>query len=139
MKEMTDAERNKAINEALNGTLFDRKEKKVSNALGLDQNISSTTRKKLRRIKQKYFGMKVFNSDEKRFRLKNSDDFDRASYAADGGDSWINPGRALFFQDPVGVDEGLWEHCQQRSLELFGSVRWQFAAWLYSKLGGKYT
>lgn len=73
-------------------------------------------------------------------KMKNSAAFDRASYAADGGDSWVNPKRRLFFEDPKGkVDSSLWEKAKQASQAAFGKPKWQFMTWWYLKHGGKFT
>jgi hypothetical protein len=72
--------------------------------------------------------------------LTNSVEFDLASYESDGGDSWINPKRQLFFENPVGLsDTGLWQKAKSRSREVFGSEHWQFTVWWYRKQGGKFT
>lgn len=68
--------------------------------------------------------------------LKNSIEYDKAAYEADGGDGWINPGRELFFSDPLGVDPGLWARAKEESAQAYGQEKWQFTVWLYKKLGG---
>lgn len=71
--------------------------------------------------------------------LKNSAEFDRASYEADGGDGWVDPRRREFFTNPVGVDTGLWSKAKQMSQSAFGEERWQFVLWAYRKLGGTHA
>lgn len=71
--------------------------------------------------------------------LKNSAEFDRASYEADGGDNWIDPRRAEFFQNPGNVDEALWSKAKEASVAAFGKVKWQFVTWWYKKRGGKFS
>lgn len=71
--------------------------------------------------------------------LKNSVEFDRASYEADGGDSWIDPRRAEFFQNPRNVDEALWSRAKDASVAAYGNVKWQFVTWWYKKRGGKFV
>lgn len=71
--------------------------------------------------------------------LKNSAEFDRASYAADGGDSWIDPRRHYFFENPGNVDEALWAKAKDASVAAFGKVKWQFVTWWYKKQGGKFS
>lgn len=68
--------------------------------------------------------------------LKNSPAFDRASYAADGGDAWIDPRRREFFENPGNVDEALWSKAKDASMKAFGKVKWQFCVWFYKKNGG---
>jgi len=63
----------------------------------------------------------------------NSAEFDRKSYEADGGDSWIDPKRAPIFEDPKLVDQGIWAKAKERTRG--GS--WQYTVWMYKKLGGK--
>lgn len=71
--------------------------------------------------------------------LKNSAEFDKASYEADGGDAWINPKRELMFQNPGGADEALWAKAKDASMKAFGKEKWQFVTWWYKKQGGKFT
>lgn len=71
--------------------------------------------------------------------VKNSPEFDRASYEADGGDSWIDPRRQTLFENPGTVDEGLWQKAKDTSSAAFGKVKWQFVTWWYKKHGGKFT
>lgn len=70
-------------------------------------------------------------------KFKNSPAFDRASYAADGGDEWIDPRKQYFYEKP-NVDEGLWARAKQASQEAFGKEKWQFVLWWYKKQGGKF-
>lgn len=70
--------------------------------------------------------------------LKNSAEFDRASYEADGGDGWIDARRAEFFQNPVNVDQSLWSKGKDASVAAFGNVKWQFVTWWYKKHGGTF-
>lgn len=72
-------------------------------------------------------------------KLRNSPEFDRASYEADGGDSWIDPRRAEFYKRPDNVDGALWMKARQASVDAYGCERWQFIAWWYEKHGGKYS
>lgn len=72
-------------------------------------------------------------------RFRNSPEFDKASYEADGGDSWIADGRKELFENPGGVDEGLWAKAKDASQKAFGEVRWKFVTWWYKKQGGKFT
>lgn len=71
--------------------------------------------------------------------LKNSAAFDRASYAADGGDSWIDERRKELFMNPGNVDEALWAKAKDASVKAFGKEKWQFVTWWYKKQGGKFT
>lgn len=71
--------------------------------------------------------------------LKNSIEFDKASYEADGGDAWIHPGREEFFTDPMNVDKGLWAKAKEESMKAFGKHKWQFVTWIYKKQGGRFT
>jgi len=73
-------------------------------------------------------------------KTNNSAAFDRASYAADGGDSWIDERRREFFENPKGkVDEGLWAKAKAASMKAFGKEKWQFVTWFYKKHGGKFA
>lgn len=75
--------------------------------------------------------------DGAEFRKANSKEFDKASYAADGGDSWIDSRRKSFFEKTP-KDASLWAEAKQRSREVWGSEKWQFTVWIYSKMGGKF-
>ena len=81
----------------------------------------------------------TFNAWDMMKRLFNSPEFDRASYEADGGDSWIHPGRKELFTNPSGVDEGLWKKAEEASQKAFGEKKWQFITWFYKKQGGRFT
>lgn len=72
-------------------------------------------------------------------KAKNSAAFDRASYEADGGDSWIDVRRKEFFMNPGKVDEALWSKAKEASKAAFGEERWQFITWWYKKQGGKFS
>lgn len=82
---------------------------------------------------------KPYTFTESLARKVNSPAFDRASYAADGGDAWIDPRRKHFFENPVGADKALWDKAREGSKAAFGEERWQFVTWLYKKYGGKFT
>ncbi len=84
-------------------------------------------------------GIRPWSSKLRLLRVLNSGQFDKASYLADGGDAWIDPRRKLLFEDPMGVDEGLWERAKEASRAALGEVRWQFCAWWYRKQGGQYS
>jgi len=72
--------------------------------------------------------------------VSNSVSFDLASYQADGGDDWIDPAREKLFDDPLGVDQALWTKARVGSKNAFkGEVRWQYTAWLYRKMGGRFS
>jgi phage-related protein (TIGR01555 family) len=70
-------------------------------------------------------------------RVKNSGAFDRASYAADGGDKWIDARREEFFKHPN--DGALWTKSQEAARAALGEERWQFVVWFYKKHGGKFN
>lgn len=72
-------------------------------------------------------------------KFKNSSAFDRASYAADGGDAWIDPRKREFYENPTGkVDEALWRKAKDATHAAFGKDKWQFTVWFYLKHGGKF-
>lgn len=70
--------------------------------------------------------------------LKNSVEFDKASYAADGGDGWIDERRKHFFDEDKAIDKGLWLKAKEESIKAFGKEKWQFITWLYKKQGGSF-
>jgi phage-related protein (TIGR01555 family) len=72
-------------------------------------------------------------------RFFNSPAFDRASYEADGGDTWIDPRRKEIFSNPMNVDKGLWQRAEEASRAAFSTVKWQFVVWWYKKQGGTFT
>lgn len=69
-------------------------------------------------------------------RLLNSVEFDKAAYAADGGDAWIDPRRKPLFENPGDVDEQLWAKAKERAHAAGGG--WAMVTWLYKKMGGKF-
>jgi phage-related protein (TIGR01555 family) len=74
----------------------------------------------------------------RREQVRNSPEFDRASYAADGGDEWIDDRRREFFENPGKVDEGLWAKAKEASKAAFGEIKWKFVTWWYKKQGGHF-
>lgn len=80
-----------------------------------------------------------YSAIEKTIRVFNSAEFDRASYEADGGDSWIDEGRRELFENPGNVNEALWFKAKEASQKAFGEIKWQFVTWWYKKNGGKFT
>jgi uncharacterized protein len=66
--------------------------------------------------------------------IKNSAAFDKASYAADGGDDWIDSRREYFFDGNKAKDQTLWRQCVGES-----GGNWKFAVWMYEKQGGKWA
>lgn len=71
-------------------------------------------------------------------KLSNSAAFDRASYYADGGDSWIDERRKYFFDIDRAENPSLWYRCESASINALGEIRWQFVVWLYKKYGGTF-
>lgn len=70
--------------------------------------------------------------------LKNSAEFDVASYKADGGDNWISDGHLRAFDSKAGwIDANIWEKAKERSRVAFQSENKAFTIWMYKKLGGK--
>lgn len=74
---------------------------------------------------------------ERSVRFTNSAAFDRASYEADGGDSWIDDRRAPFFENPIHAEPGLWKKAKEAGVKALGSENWKFTTWYYFKMGGK--
>ena len=70
--------------------------------------------------------------------VKNSPEFDRRSYEADGGDAWIDPRKRELYENPGKVDEALWSKAKEASMKAFGRIKWQFVTWWYKKQGGKF-
>ncbi len=70
--------------------------------------------------------------------LKNSIEFDKSSYNADGGDAWIDKDNIELFRNPGKVDEGLWSKAKDASQKAFGKIKWQFVTWWYKKQGGTF-
>lgn len=84
--------------------------------------------------------LKVYTRQQRieRVLVKNSAEFDRASYEADGGDAWIDPRRRELFENPGNVDEALWSKAKDASQKAFGQIKWQFVTWWYKKQGGNF-
>ncbi len=81
---------------------------------------------------------KQFNGFERALRSVNSAAFDRASYAADGGDDWIDKRREELFSGDKAQDKALWRKAEEASSAALGAVRWQFVVWAYKKAGGSF-
>lgn len=107
--------------------------------------ITTTTKVVKKAVGAKYARVMVlpqfFTEKQKRKRkkVKNSAAFDKAAYEADGGDGWIDPRRKYFFENPNGVDRALWAEALEQTHNVFGGPRWQFTAWIYRKLGGRFN
>lgn len=71
-------------------------------------------------------------------KLKNSHLFDRYSYAADGGDGWIDERRRELFGDAKFKDQSLLKKAKEASTAAFGKEKWQFIVWWYKKHGGNF-
>lgn len=67
----------------------------------------------------------------------NSDQFDLASYEADGGDGWIAEERRHFFENPL--DRGLWAVTEEETRRLYPEGNWKFTTWSYKKRGGMFN
>lgn len=71
--------------------------------------------------------------------LKNSAEFDKASYEADGGDGWIDGRRELFFDKDKAIDKELWRRSGDATIAAFSGTNWRFRVWWYLKQGGKFS
>lgn len=95
--------------------------------------------KKVRSPIGEYGGRKGEAKENQLKRLRrNSAAFDKASYEADGGDAWVDPRRKEIFDNPMGVDEGLWQRAKDKTHQVYGQDHWQFQLWMYKKLGGRF-
>lgn len=70
-------------------------------------------------------------------KFNNTAGFDRASYAADGGDAWTRGRPKEMFEDYT--DPALWAKAKERSIEAYGREKWEFIVWWYVKHGGKFV
>lgn len=70
--------------------------------------------------------------------LENSNEFDRASYEADGGDRWIDSRRQYFFDRAKAKDKALWDRAVEVSKAIYKKDHWPFTVWKYQKMGGKF-
>ena len=79
-----------------------------------------------------------YNDQELKAELmaKNTAKFDKASYAASGGDEWTHRRPSTMFEDYL--DAQLWARAYTRSVEAYGKPKWEFMAWWYLKHGGKF-
>lgn len=70
--------------------------------------------------------------------VKNSPEFDKASFEADGGEAWTSQQRvkALTQLDHV-IKNPLWVRALEASRASFGSVNESFALWWFKKQGGR--
>jgi phage-related protein (TIGR01555 family) len=107
---------------------------------GADESESEKVAPKLRVANRNSWLTKIepWRSFEKVLgRLVNSADFDRASYEADGGDSWIAEGRREIFSRDFAVNQSLYDKCTAEAENLH--LDWKFVVWLYRKQGGKFA
>jgi phage-related protein (TIGR01555 family) len=70
--------------------------------------------------------------------VRNSTEYDKAAYDAEGGDGWIDPAKIEKLMNPGRVDEGLWAKAKEASQKAFGKVKWPFVTWWYKKQGGTF-
>lgn len=70
-------------------------------------------------------------------RSSNSLEYDRVAYEHDGGDSWIDQRRLVFYDHPK--DMGLWARVKAESQEIYGRENKSFMVWLYQKEGGSFS
>lgn len=79
---------------------------------------------------------KRYTSTERAKRVLNSVAFDKASYKADGGASWIDARREPLFSRENAKDKVLWD----KAAETAGAAGedWRMVVWLYKKLGGRF-
>jgi hypothetical protein len=70
-------------------------------------------------------------------KIGNSGMFDRASYAADGGDGWVDYRREEFFKNPL--DKALFKKAEEAAEAAGLKGKWQFKVWWYLKHGGKFN
>jgi phage-related protein (TIGR01555 family) len=86
--------------------------------------------------KQKEKAMnKLFEAVDRVF--KNSVEYDKAAYEADGGDAWVSEGRREFFEG-ASKNKSLWLRGEEISVKAFGKVKWQFVTWWYIKQRGEF-
>jgi hypothetical protein len=71
-------------------------------------------------------------------KLRNSPDFDRASFEADGGEDWIDSRREHIFSNPQNVDWKLWNAAKIACKAVYGEFKWKFVLWWYRKNGGAF-
>lgn len=70
--------------------------------------------------------------------VMNSREFDKASYEADGGDTWITPSRLQVIATLTPTQPGLWKECEAESSQVYGGKgNLAFTAWMYQKKGGR--
>lgn len=67
---------------------------------------------------------------------KNSDQFDRASYEADGGDAQVSSDRLRLIETLTPNNPGLWAQLKDESQKLYGKLNIGFVYWLFKKKGG---
>lgn len=82
---------------------------------------------------------RVWNQIQKLQRhLKNSAEFDKASYAADGGDEWMDSRRLPVLTEDEVKDKTLWVKAQDAAKAAGEEGNQLFLVWWYQKQGGKF-
>lgn len=68
----------------------------------------------------------------------NSPEFLRATYEAEGGDSWISERRLKGLMELSHVTNGpMWTEAKEASRRSYGELKYPFIMWMYKRLGGK--
>lgn len=68
---------------------------------------------------------------------KNSIEFDRAEFEADGGMEQFSPYHKRQAEDPSPESKSLVDQAKTKSMKTFGDTAWQHVVWFFKKLGGK--
>lgn len=68
---------------------------------------------------------------------KNSDEYDRAAFMADGGEGQFIEGRKLIYEDEMMKERGKMQKAIESSMDIFGVYKWQYAVWKFKQLGGR--
>jgi len=68
--------------------------------------------------------------------VKNSLEFDKASYEAEGGDDLYGDGKEYTMSNPRQLDVALWAKATEASQKAYGKLNWKFRAWYYRRNGG---
>lgn len=118
------------------GVIEEAKERIVEKADGELKSISTETDLDFKANSVKPFTAEQALEEGHAKLHKNTAQFDRASYLAEGGDAWTRGRPESMFEDYK--DKGLWEKARQRSIEAYGREKWEFIAWWYMKHGGTF-
>jgi hypothetical protein len=132
-------ENEKALKEALKERASAMEEDEMPKDIPtLEKKLAEVKAKKAELEAKSAEGKKRMEELKSKLKKKNStsDEFDKVSFEADGGDLTFDMRRKYFFDRDKAEDKGLWDLIEAQSRRLYGKVKLEFIVWMYKKEGG---